>query len=137
MHRTLKVFCTGADQERLAETYQVVARYEGFVIVEIAKNKMADLARRYPVEDITDLYLIQVGDRTIDTAQPRIDAKGKLRTHPAYKGIKKLSTAPHHHLVQFIGPIKEEWLKEIKKAGGEPRAPHGVFTYVVRSDAKT
>jgi serine protease AprX len=137
MQRILKVFCTGADQERLAETYQVVARYEGFVIVEIAKNKMADLARRYPVEDITNLYLIQVGDRTIDTAQPRIDAKGKLRTHPAYKGIKKLSTAPHHHLVQFIGPIKEGWLKEIKKVGGEPRAPHGVFTYVVRSDAKT
>jgi len=94
MQKILKVFCTGADQERLAKTYQVVARYEGFVIVEIGKNKMADLARRYPVEDITDLYLIQVGDRTIDTAQPRIDAKGKLRTHPAYKGIKKTFRHP-------------------------------------------
>ena len=137
MQRILKVFCTGADQDRLAETLQVVARYEGFIIVEIAKKKMADIARRYPIEDITDLYMIQVGDQTINTAKPRIDSKGKLLAHPAYKGIKKLSTAPHHHLVQFIGPIKEEWLKEIKKAGGEPRVPHGVFTYVVRADAKT
>jgi hypothetical protein len=32
-------------QDRLAETLQVVSRYEGFVIVEIAKNKMADLAQ--------------------------------------------------------------------------------------------
>ncbi|MBW2481377.1 MAG: hypothetical protein JRF38_15425 [Deltaproteobacteria bacterium] len=83
MHRILKVFCTGVDQDRLAETLQVVARYEGFVIAEIAAEKIADLARRYPVEDITDLYRIQVGDRIIDTAQPRVDAKGKLRAHPA------------------------------------------------------
>ena len=137
MQRILKVFCNATDQDRLAETLRVVARYAGFVIVEIAENKRADLARRYPVEDITDLYDIQVGDRTINTAQPRIDAKGKLRAHPAYKGVKKLSTGPHHHLVQFIGPIKEEWLTEIKKAGGQPRVPHGAFTYVVRADDKS
>ena len=46
MHRILKVFCTGADQDRLAETLQVVARYEGFVIVEISEEKVADLAGR-------------------------------------------------------------------------------------------
>ncbi|MBW2440473.1 MAG: S8 family serine peptidase [Deltaproteobacteria bacterium] len=137
MHRILKVFCTGVDQDRLAETLQVVARYEGFVIAEIAAEKIADLARRYPVEDITDLYRIQVGDRIIDTAQPRVDAKGKLRAHPAYKGVKKLATGHHHHLVQFIGPIKEQWLAEIKKAGGQPRVPHGAFTYVVRADDKS
>jgi hypothetical protein len=32
---------------------------------------MNDLARRYPVEDITDLYEIQVGDRTINTPHRR------------------------------------------------------------------
>ncbi|MEE4261680.1 MAG: S8 family serine peptidase [Desulfobacteraceae bacterium] len=137
MHRTLKVFCTGADQDRLAENLQVVARYEGFLIAEISEDKIADLTRRYPIEDITDLYIIQVGDRTINTSQPRIDVKGKLRAHPAYKGVKKLTTGPHHHLVQFIGPIKEQWLKKIEKAGGQPRTPHGAFTYIVRADAKT
>ncbi|MBW2337581.1 MAG: hypothetical protein JRF47_12630, partial [Deltaproteobacteria bacterium] len=137
MRKILKVFCTGAEQDRLAETYQVVARYEGFVIVEITEEKIAYITQSYPVEDITDLYTIHVGERTIDTTQTRIDAKGKLRAHPAYKGIKRLSTGSHHHLVQFIGPIKEQWLKEIKKSGGEPRVPHGNFTYVVRADAKT
>ena len=134
MLRILKVFCTGADQDRLAEILPVVARYEGFVIVEISEKKTSELARRFPVEDITDLYMIQVADRTIDTAQPRIDAKGKVRAHPAYKGVKKLTTGFHHHLVQFVGPIKEEWLDEIEKAGGQPRVPHGAFTYVVRAD---
>lgn len=137
MNKILKVFCTGVEQDRLAETYQVVARYEGFVIVETTEEKIASITQSYPVEDITDLYTIHVGERTIDTIQPRIDAKGKLRAHPAYRGIKRLSTAPHHHLVQFTGPIKEKWLKEIKKSGGEPRVPHGDFTYVVRADAKT
>jgi subtilisin-like proprotein convertase family protein len=137
MKKTVKVFCTGAEQDRLSEAYQVVASYEGFVIIEIAANKITALAQRYPVEDITDHYLIHVADRTIDTAQPRIDAKGKLRAHPAYKGVKRLSTGPHHHLIQFIGPIKEEWLKKIGKTGGELRVPHGSFTYIVRADAKT
>ena len=71
MHRILKVFCTGADQNRLAESLQVIARYEGFVIVEIDPKQKASLARRYPVEDITDLYTIKVGDRLIDTAHIR------------------------------------------------------------------
>ena len=103
MHRTLKIFCTGADQDRLAETLLVVARYEGFIIVEISEGKIAALARRYPVEDITDLYRIQAGDRAIDTAQPRIDAKGKLRAHPAYKGVKDKAVARKFKASQHIG----------------------------------
>lgn len=134
MDRTVKVFCTGADQDRLAETYRVIERYDGFVLAGAAKRSVSQLAREYPVEDITDLYAIRVGERTIDTSKPRLDASGKVSSHPAYQGAKPLLPGRHHHLVQFIGPIKGEWLRAVKRAGGELRAPFADFTYVVRAD---
>jgi subtilisin-like proprotein convertase family protein len=137
MNRTIKVFCTGAQQDQLAEKYWVVETYQGFVVVDVGEDQVAEIAQQYPLEDITDLYEIRAGERVIDTSQPRLDAKGKLRAHPSYKGAKKLSTGPHHHFVQFIGPIKEEWLQAVKKAGGELRAPREGFAYIVRADAQT
>jgi subtilisin family serine protease len=137
MNLTVKVFCTGPAQDRLAERYRVIERYDGFVLAEVPQKGLRQLSREYPVEDITDLYTIPVGERRIETSRPRLDAKGKLRSHPAYKGVKPLSPGRHHHLVQFIGPIKDAWLKGVKQAGGEPRAPHADFTYVVRADEKT
>jgi serine protease AprX len=135
MNRTIKVFCTGAQQDQLAEKYRVVETYQGFVLVDVAEDQVAEIEQLYPLEDITDLYKIRSGQRVIDTSQPRLDAKGKLRSHPAYKGVKKLSAGPHHHFVQFIGPIKEEWLQALKKAGGELRVPREGFAYIVRADA--
>ena len=136
MDRMLKVFCSGADQDRFAETYAVIERYQGFVLAQVPEQAVSEIGARYPVEDITDLYILQVGERIIDTSRPRIDAKGKVLDHPAYEAEKRLSKGPHHHLVQFIGPIKEAWLAEVKKLGGDPKAPHGAFSYVVRSDEK-
>ncbi|MEQ6342057.1 MAG: S8 family serine peptidase [Gammaproteobacteria bacterium] len=137
MDQTVKIFCTGAEQDKIAEKHPVIERYDGFVITEIPKKEVTRLSRTYPVEDITELYTIQVGERTIDTSRPRLDAQGKIRAHPAYKGIKAPPPGRHHNLVQFIGPIKETWLRAVKKAGGEPRAPYGDFTYIVRADDET
>ena len=137
MEHILKLFCSGADQDQLVDSYEIIERYDGFMLIKVAEDQVEEIAQRYPIEDITDLYTIRVGERTLDTSLPRVDAKGKLRTHPDYKGVKRLSPGRHHHLVQFIGPIKEAWLAEVKKLGGEPRAPFEAFSYIVRGDDKT
>lgn len=136
MNRILKVFCTGADQEKIAEKYPTVEAYDGFVLVEIDEFKQDEIARLYPIEDITDQYSIRMVGQEIDTSLPRVDAKGKTRAHPAYKGLKRLAPGPHHHLIQFIGPIKAQWLDQVKKSGGEPRMPFEAFSYIVRADAQ-
>ena len=133
----LKIFCRDAEQDKLAELYSVIERYQGFLIVEVAEHLVAKLASEYPVEDITSQYILRLGGQEIDTNLPRLDIEGKLQSHPYYASEKKLSTGFHHHLVQFIGPIKEKWLKSLKKAGAEPRLPLEAFTYVVRADDKT
>ncbi|MFZ5594964.1 MAG: S8 family serine peptidase [Pseudomonadota bacterium] len=137
MNRIVKIFCTGVEQDGIADKFHVIERYEGFVLAEVEKKALSRLARSYPIEDITDLYSIQVGEKIIDTSLPRLDVQGKLRSHPAYKGVKTLAPGRHHYLVQFIGPIKDAWMKAVKKAGGEPRAPYEGFAYVVRADEET
>jgi subtilisin-like proprotein convertase family protein/subtilisin family serine protease len=134
MERILKVFCSGSEQDRLAEEIPVLERYSGFLLTRLVEQDARDLAHRYPVEDITDQYQISVGERTIDTDLPRVEAGGRTRTHPDYKGERRLMAGAHHYLVQFLGPIKQEWLAGVEAAGGRLRDPRSAFSYVVQAD---
>ncbi len=136
MARIVKIFCKPAELSAVIEKPKVIERYPAFIVLQASAAEAARIARRYPAEDITDLYKINLPDRVINTAQPRVDRSGKTRPHPAYRGAGKLRPGKHHYLVQFIGPIKDAWLKAVKKAGAEPRAPYENFTYVVRAGDK-
>lgn len=132
--RTLKVFCTGKEQTRLAREHRLIERYPGFVLIEVADGDARSLADRYPLDDITDSFLIRTEAREIDTSRPRVTSRGAVKAHPAYRGAGSLTPGAHHYLVQFIGPVKAAWLRGLRQAGGEVRVPFGDFTYVVRAD---
>lgn len=134
MRRTLKVFLAGPDAGELPEGAELVASYDGFVVVEASPALARRLAREHLVEDITDLYEIALPDGAIDTADPRVEPKGVIHEHPAYAADPVLDAGPHHYLVQFAGPIKDRWLAGVRRAGGELREPHSNFAYVVRAD---
>lgn len=137
MDRVLKIFCTGEEQQELEGASRLIERYDGFVLVQVPAEGAARLSAQYPVEDITDQYELHVDGVAIDTSIPRLDARGKVLPHPSYERAGPLSPGRHHHLVQFVGPIKPAWLEAIREAGGEPRASKGDFAYVVRCDART
>ncbi len=134
MNHILKVFCRGDTQKSFVATHPILERYDGFVLVQVPTRAVTRLTRQFPVEDVTDLYDIRLPGRTIDTSRPRIIAGAKTRPHSAYRAEPKLSSGPHHYLLQFMGPIKPAWLRAVRKAGGEPRAPWADFAYVVRLD---
>jgi serine protease AprX len=136
MNRVLKIFATGSDQDAIADKYPVVERYEGFLLVDVPEEMVKPISRKMLAEDITDQYAIRAGTTEIDTSRPRLDSSGATRTHPQYKGKAgaALPEGQHHYLVQFVGPVKDEWLAGVKKAGGELREPYGDFTYIVRAD---
>lgn len=136
MDKIVKIFCTGPEQDRLSATYRLIERYQGFLLAAVPEEGIAELAANYPVEDITDLYTLHLGEQLIDTSKPRVNAQGREIPHPDYKGAKKLAEGPHHYLVQFVGPIKEEWLAAVEQAGSRIRAPLEGFCYVVRCDGK-
>ena len=87
------------------------------------------------VEDITDLYADPRRARARSTRRSRASTP---RARPARTrrtgAARSLPAGPHHYLVQFVGPIKDAWLRGVKRAGGEPRQLWENFTYVVRAD---
>lgn len=125
----LKVFAGKADVPAVLEHATLIEPYDAFLLVRATPMEAPRLARRYPVEDITDQYAIELPHATLNTARPRITARGKVR-HPAYAG-ERLSPGPHHYLVQFRGPIKERWLAALTRTGARIREPRGSFAYVV------
>lgn len=136
MNRTVKIFCTKNEQDLVMEDYKVLERYEGFVLAEVPDELMDQLLKKYPVEDITNQYMLKMGSKDVNTMIPRFNSKGKLSGHPAYKGVKPLSSGKHHYLVQFIGPVKKVWTDGIMETGGEVRTYYNGFAYIVRADEK-
>lgn len=136
MNRIVKVFCSGPEQTALSNQHKTIARYAGFVVLQVSGKALRALARKYPVEDITGLYAIQAGTQSINTKRVRVDAKGKRHAHPAYRGAERLRPGKHHYLVQFVGPIKDAWLKSLKDIGAEPRRHYENFAYVVRAGTR-
>lgn len=137
--RTVKVFVSGAEQNVLASRYEVIERYPAFVVVRASSAAADELATQQLVEDITDQYAIPLGgsaQTSIDVTKPRITARGTTAAHPDYKGARRLSSGPHHYLVQFIGPVKPEWLDAVRSAGGEVVDTYAGFTVIVRANGE-
>ena len=116
----LMVFADPTNRARVAVLAEetggrVLEWYEAYALAEVpddaARQRLED---RFLVQDLTALYEVQAHPDDADTAP--------------------LPSGPHHYLVQFIGPVKPEWLAGVVDAGGQPRATHGHFTHVIRAD---
>ena len=125
----LKVFVGKEDRPAVLKQSTLIEPYGAFLLVHATPAAARGLARKYPVEDITDRYQVELPNRSINTSRPRITTAGKVR-HPAYEA-ERLSPGPHHYLVQFRGPIKDRWLAALKATGAKIREPQGSFAYVV------
>lgn len=139
--RTLKVYCQGTDRARVLARHQLVATYESFVVVQGAD--VPDDAGRIAgclAEDITTMY--ELPARWISGAVAASGA-GPSGAGPSDSGSSLsgrwrraltmwLDRKPHHYVVQFVGPVKKEWLRTVRSMGAELRRPLECFAYVVR-----
>jgi serine protease AprX len=128
----LKIYGDDANAVVQMPGSRVVARYPAFTVVEVADDAVRAASEGRLTEDITGQYSIQHDGLAIDTAMPRIDAAGVTVAHPAYEGAPSLPRGPHHYILQFIGPIKQSWLTQARKAGAEIVAPYGGFAVIAR-----
>jgi subtilisin family serine protease len=131
MARILKVFAQGEEQRSLGEFGTIIAHYDAFAIVEVARGKGAALHSRFPCEDLTRHYVLDLGGR-------RGVPPGTAAKHGAIRpGSTRMPGAGYHHcLVQFVGPVKRNWLSRVTAAGGGLRELYRDFTYIVRANAK-
>jgi subtilisin family serine protease len=124
----LKIFATGKDRRALKEIAEPFEEYDAFALVKASPATKKKLARKFALEDITDQYTIPLESTEIKTP-PR---GTRPQTATARRVLGPPDRKPHHYLVQFVGPVKQPWLKGVKKAGGEVRQPYEGFAYVVR-----
>src|SRR4051812_817616 len=134
MPRIFKIYDSEA-ATKAGSQLKVIEQYPAFTVAEVADNAADEIKRSYLTEDITDQYKLPVAGG-IDTSMPRITAMGKTVAHPAYKKAPRLSAGPHHYIVQFIGPIKQEWLKGASKAGADFVQPYEGFSYIANMTTK-
>lgn len=127
----LKVFAPRAERAALATEGQLIESYPAFVVIQVADAAVRRLSRRHPVEDISDQYRLPLGGAEVD---PLNIKSAPVRSRGAVRAAAP-DDAAHHHLVQFIGPVKQAWVNALKGAGAVLRHPTGGFGYVVCADA--
>ncbi len=138
MSRVIKVFVPSDRQDEVVGSDDAIENYDAFVVLEVSDARAEALGQEHLVEDITDQYAIPVGDafdEHIDSTIPRVTPGGRAASHPAYKGAKRLDPGAHHYLVQFIGPIKPQWLADVRATGATVVDNHFGFTVIVKATA--
>ena len=131
--KLVKVFVEKAESPAFLKDAEVVERYPAFVIVKVSDEQLKAIARKYPIEDISSLYRLQLSGKTVDTLRegPALRTAKRKAASPRLRA--KLSPGPHHYVVQFVGPIKQTWLSGVRATGAKLRAPFGGLGYVVRA----
>ena len=105
---------------------KVVENYPNKALAEVTASQHQELLRLgYKVEDLSSRTKVRVGLLAVDPAIPeeREKAAGPAKEEQA------LDT--DYHFVQFIGPVKPEWLEDLKKAKVIPLTYYHDFTYLV------
>lgn len=136
MPRILKIYNSAKPLALASSQGKIIQKYPAFTVAEIADGALPQIQRDYLLEDITDQYRLPSGDGDIDTSVPRITSQGTTKAHPAYKSAPRLSPGSHHYIVQFIGPIKKEWLTKARKAGADFVQPYDGFSYIANMSAR-
>lgn len=118
-------------QQRTLQTWvsTVLTAYPDSLLVEVSDEQIDHLlASGYSLEVLEGINQIDVGGETVDTSISPLEFPTYRR---AARGVDAHEDAPHHYLVQFIGPIKAEWLQAVERAGGVLREPLPSYAYVV------
>lgn len=105
-----------------------VEDYPNKVLAEVTESQAQELLKQgFKIEDLSSRTKIRVGKLAID---PTIAEEQEEAVGPAEE-----ATETEYHFVQFVGPVKQEWLEELKRASLVPISYYHDFTYLVHGKA--
>lgn len=117
---------------------EILENYDNFVLVKVTPEEIKSLKNEgFKVVVRNEIENIQLGPVNINTASMRYDDTGTIMDHSAYKHTKDPGPDKHHYIVQFIGPVKEEWKKMIENQGGILCDPLPSYSYIVEMDGES
>ncbi len=92
--------------------YSIFEEYDGFLLIKTSEeNKNALQRAGYHIETLENRGYVGLNQYSFDTkeGEPEIPENLKIRSYP-YDGRGQ-------YIVQFIGPIRSEWLEELTQEG--------------------
>ncbi|HMZ19693.1 MAG TPA: S8 family serine peptidase, partial [Blastocatellia bacterium] len=99
-----------ADRAKASELGTLIEDYESFAVIAMTEEQAASASK-------TGLELSPL-ETTINlrgqTFEPVVGQAASARTL-----ARRTTNEPGYHLVQFAAPVRDEWLEEIRAAGGE------------------
>ena len=137
--KTATILLKRAEQEKLkGKVSKILEYYDNFALVEVTNEQIHSLQQDgFKVIIRNEIENIQLGPVTINASALRYSEQGAILDHPAYEHTNDPGPEMHHYIVQFYGPIKEEWKDEIKKLGGILCDPLSSFAYIVEMNGQT
>ena len=122
MANTVLIYASQRERRRLVrQGYDLLAEYEDYILVRASEEQVDELRKGgYEVE--------------IYRAQPSAGLGLESATPQHDPGPSTFGPGEHYYLVNFVGPIKPEWLAEIVQYGGRLQDPEPPYGYVVALD---
>jgi hypothetical protein len=121
---TRLVLISKLDSTVLPAGLHILEDYGSFVMAEVPTSDLASLQQRYLVDTLPERTLVTLPGTRFDSSgeKPQI--------------IPSLQSAEDdpYFLVQFYGPTKQEWVKELEQLGVTFLGYHPSFTFIVRMD---
>lgn len=129
----VRIDFNGQDAREDLERLEISGWYENFAIASLTDREIDVLeSKGYRVESEPDLHTIALNGYVFDTRAEEPSFAGELRIGEYPTG------ATGHYLLQFIGPIKEDWKGRIRNMGVEigDYVPKNAFLVQMRSDIR-
>lgn len=151
MTQTVLIYAEPHQRKRLVRDgvppEAVRVEYDDYVLAEISDEQLARLrAAGYEVEVQAQSSVMRVRGRLVAARTDESPDRPVEAAVPGGESLYIVSEGPppgvlgpgrHYYLVQFVGPVKPEWLAEIEARGGnleEPVPPQG---YIVGLDPQS
>lgn len=143
MPQTAVIYASKRQRSKLAKQgIDVLAEYDDYILADITPQQTDDLrAQGYEVEPQEVPATIQMRGRTVamittddDTRRTGILRPRDVAVIPAGPAPDAFGPGVHYYLVQFIGPVKNDWLQEISAHGGTIQDPVPPYAHIVGLD---
>ena len=126
MTETVLIYATKRQRKQLTrQGIEILTEYEDYVLAQATAAEVAALqANGYEVE-IYEAAPATSGREVGFSARESI---------PQGPPPAEYGPGPHHYVVEFVGPVKPEWLAEIEAHGGRALEPMPPASYIVALD---
>lgn len=121
---TRLVLITKSEKLALPIHLHILEDYGSFVMAEVPTSDLAQLQVRYLVDLLPERTLVNLPGASFDS----------VRYRPQIPVSLQAAQDDPYFLIQFYGPIKQEWLTELEKLGVAFLGYHPSYTFIARMD---